>query len=573
MIFRSIAALALCCPLLSAQGPLEAREITIVSAPYTPRLATAIKVDASLVEAAVVVRNAKGEAVAGLRREDFEIRDEGKKRDIRSFAIETTARVAPGAAVATPGTAAAAPKAAASPKPRARWIALLFDDLNSNAAQLISARIAAQRFLKEGLEPADRVSVFTTYGRQIVPFTADLDQINAALSKLSPHPMKADATLCPSLSAYEAYLIANRIDSDVLEVKVEETRRCSSMPPPRQRRGQPPNESDPIVQQVIQLANSVWEQTRFTSRNTLEAIRDIVDHMAQLSGDRLLICASGGFHSGTLEREQDELINRSLRAGVVIDSLDAKGLYVQDAPVMGLGASARSVTMQQNLGTRPQESANDALAVLAYGTGGLFFHNNNDLTAGLREMMAPETTYLIGFAPDAAPDGKYHKLKARVSAAGHYDVQARPGYVAVAAAAKVEAPPRKIDEAALATDSRTEPAATIGSAIQTAADGSRSFAAVLHIDLEHMTFREAFGIRNQRVVFIAILNDLQGNFVTATEYTINLALQQATYDKYAGGGFNATAILKAPKGKYRLRGAADLGNGAIATATLEVEIP
>jgi hypothetical protein len=95
----------------------------------------------------------------------------------------------------------------------------------------------------------------------------------------------------------------------------------------------------------------------------------------------------------------------------------------------------------------------------------------------------------------------------------------------------------------------------------------------LHIDLEHMAFREAFGIRNQRVVFIAILNDLQGNFVTATEYTINLALQQATYDKYAGGGFNATAILKAPKGKYRLRGAADLGNGAIATATLEVEIP
>ena len=473
MILRSITALALCCPLLSAQGPLETREITIVSTPYIPRLATAIHLDASLVEAAIVVRNANGEAVAGLRREDFEIRDEGKMREIRSFAVETGAHEAPGAS--------APPNAAASPKPRARWIALLFDDLNSNAAQLISARIAAQRLLKEGLQPADRISVFTTHGRQIVPFTADIDRIHAALNKLSP-------------------------------------------------------------------VNVLWQQTRATSRSTIAVIRDVVDHLAQFSGNRLLICASGGFQSDGLESEQSELIDRSLRAGVVIDSLDAKGLYVQEAPVMGLGASARSVTMQQNLGTGSQEASNDALSVLAHGTGGLFFHNNNDFSAGLREMMTPETTYLIGFAPDAVPDGKYHKLKVRVSAAGHYDVQARPGYVATPAVVKTETPPRKIDEAALANDSRTEPAATIGSAIQTAADGSQSFAAVLHIDLAHMAFREAFGIRNQRVVFIAILNDLQGNFVTATEYAINLALQQATYDKYAGGGFNATAILKAPKG-------------------------
>jgi VWFA-related protein len=576
VIVRWICALALCAAALDAQGLLEDREIMATSTPYTPRLSTAIKVDARLVEVTVVVRNGKGEAIPGLRREDFEIRDEGKKRDITSFVAEASERsVTHTASGAAPG---ASQPAGPGAKARTRWIGLLFDDLNSSAPELISARIAALRFLKEGLEPGDHLSVFTTYGRQVVAFTTDVAQIAAALNKLAPHPVKADYNLCPSMRPYEAYLITSRTDPGVLPVKVDEARRCSgSPPPPRSRRGQQGGDmessSDPIVEQVIGLARNIWEQTRATSRNTFGAVSDVVDYMAQYKGERLLVCASGGFYSGTLETEQDELINRALHAGVVIDSLDAKGLYVQEAPQLGLGGNVRSVIMQQSMGTRPQESANDALAGLAYGTGGIFFHNNNDLTAGLREMMAPEVTYLLGFSPGGSPDNKYHRLKVRVSAAGHYDVQARPGYVAIATAPVTETAPRKIDEAALGLDARPDAAVTIGSTMQTTADGSKAFAALLHLDLKRMTFREAFGIRNQRVAFIATLTDAQGNFVTGKEYTIDFALKEATYEKYAAGGFNAAAVLQAPRGKYRLRGVADLGNGAIAAATLDVEIP
>ena len=527
-------------------------------------------------EVTVVVRNGKGEAIPGLRREDFEIRDEGRKRDITSFVAETTERSVTHAA--NGAAPAASQPTVPGAKARTRWIGLLFDDLNSNAAELISARIAALRFLKEGLEPGDHLSVFTTYGRQMVAFTTDVAQIAGALNKLAPHPVKADYNFCPSMRPYEAYLITSRTDPGILPVKVEEARRCSGSPPPtRSKRGQPSGDmessSDPLVEQVIQLAHTVWEQTRATSRNTLGAVSDIVDYMAQYKGDRLLVCASGGFYSGTLETEQDELINRALHAGVVIDSLDAKGLYVQEAPQLGMGGNARSVIMQQSMGTRPQETTNDALAGLAYGTGGIFFHNNNDLTAGLREMMAPEVTYLLGFVPVGSPDNKYHRLKVHVSAAGHYDVQARPGYVAVTTAPVSEAAPRKIDEAALGSDARPDAAVAIGSTIQTVADGSKAFAAVLHLDLKRMAFREAFGMRNQRVSFIATLTDVQGNFVTGREYTIDFALRDATYEKYAAGGFNAAAVLAAPPGKYRLRGVVDLGNGAISATTLDVEIP
>ncbi len=72
---------------LGAQNSLEPKEIDIRSSVYTPRPANALKVDATLVEATVVVRDGHGRAVPGLQRGDFEIRDEGKKREIRSFVV------------------------------------------------------------------------------------------------------------------------------------------------------------------------------------------------------------------------------------------------------------------------------------------------------------------------------------------------------------------------------------------------------------------------------------------------------------------------------------------------------
>jgi hypothetical protein len=38
------------------------------------------------------------------------------------------------------------------------------------------------------------------------------------------------------------------------------------------------------------------------------------------------------------------------------------------------------------------------MAALASGTGGAFYHKNNDLLQGFRKIgMAPETMYLLGF--------------------------------------------------------------------------------------------------------------------------------------------------------------------------------
>lgn len=542
---------------LGAQTSIDIKEVSVRSSAYTPRLATALTVDATLVETNVVVRDGRGRAVPGLQQADFEIRDEGKKREIRSFVVRTAVHAG---APATVGDSSGAAPSAANRKIRTRWVGLVFDDLNSSAADLISARTAAVRFLKEGLQPGDQVAIFTTYGRQILPFTTDAAAVAAALDNLAPQARTPNRGTCPSMTPYEAYLIDNRQDPSVLTVKVSEARRCSFASP------------GAVVQMVLGQASQIWEEVLQNSRNTLGALHDIVDYMGRLQGDRLLLAASSGFLSSTLEMEQDDLINRALHAGVVIDALDAKGLFTQTPVESVPGMTQRSVTMQQSMGTSPQMASNDALSNLAYSTGGIFFHNNNDLTAGIREMMAPEVTYLIAFAPEGSPDGKYHKIKVRVSARQSVDVQARPGYMALAAKKEQRAEPREIDAEVLAADDRRDAPATFA---VTAAGGeaAKTVSSVLHIDLQRLTLKELHGVHSQKLTYIAALLDSQGSFVIGKEYQIDLALKESTLAQYLERGLNLTAQLQAPKGSYRLRAVLEVaGDGKMSSATLPVEI-
>ena len=69
------------------------------------------------------------------------------------------------------------------------------------------------------------------------------------------------------------------------------------------------------------------------------------------------------------------------------------------------------------------------MADLAEGTGGTYFHNNNDLEGGLKSLAAaPEYLYLLEFSLQGVkPNGTYHPLKVEVAPTG-LTLQARRGY-------------------------------------------------------------------------------------------------------------------------------------------------
>lgn len=553
---------------LSGQDRTDPKELRASISEYLPRAQYALRTETRLVEVGVEVRDSRGHAVPGLKRSDFEIRDGGKPRAIKVFAVNTAAPAAPAAASPKQNPAAPPP-----PEVRPRFVGLLFDDMNSNVGEFRSAQLAAKRFVTEGLSVGDRVAVFTTSRAQVLPFTADAGPLLEAIEGLRIRPFRADGSGCPELTPFDAYLIAERNDAASIEIKVAEARRCLNLPPPRGR-SSPDTETERLARNVIAQANAVWAQARGFSQSTLGTIRYVVDYMALMPGGRVLLLASGGFYSASLEAQQNDIISRALRGAVVINSLDAKGLYTIDPGEIPRGGDSQSIIRQQLLGTRPKEESNNALVYLAQSTGGRFFHNNNDLNQGFKELaVLPEITYILGFAPDPVPDGKYHKLSVRLTAANHYSLQARPGYFAPKEAPVNPTPERRIDREVLATTLLRELPAFLSTGAGKLDSGKIGVATAVSLDIKQLRFTDRSGARTQQITFVAVLLDEQGVFVTGRESVIDMALKEGTYARLLEQGVNAVVRLEAPPGIYRLRVVVEeAGAGRLSSFTERVEV-
>ncbi len=566
----------ICSSAFSFQQNLSSKEMSASIRTYWPRSQYTLKADSNLVEVGVVVRDTRGRAIGGFTKDDFVIEDAGKHREITTFSVEMSVPMT------TPPPAANA-KDSTPESPRSvlpwRYVALLFDDFSMAFADQFNVKAAARRFLKEGLAQGDRVGLFTTSGKQVVPFTDDVAKLVAVLDGYNSFPRTPDGGICPKLTPYDAYIIANKIDYETFAIKDAEYLQCTK--PRRQTqasipRGQtgpwPPPGTNPVMVQ----AENMWIQIRDTSARALETTGRLVDYMAQLPGRKMVLLASSGFLAATLEAEYQKVINHALHAVVVINTLDAKGLYAEDAPdVTRVGANEFSIRRLVELGTKPKDLNKDVMSVLAGSTGGLFFENNNDLDLGFRKLgMMPEVSYLLGFLPHEAPDGKYHGLKVRLKSKNDYMIQARPGYWAVT---KKQLEPldreRKVDRQVMGADTLGELPAVIGSEPAKTNSGEPALEVVITIDARKFHFVEKEGLRTQNLLFIATLFDEKGDFVTGTELQVKFALRESTYTRFTETGIEMSVLLQAPPGTYRLRGVAQDGiEGKIVASSFPVQI-
>jgi VWFA-related protein len=157
--------------------------------------------------------------------------------------------------------------------------------------------------------------------------------------------------------------------------------------------------------------------------------------MSKLQGQRILILLSPGFLSLSPDAMtfKSRIFDQAAAANVVINTLDARGLYVGN-PDASQGTNA---TTSQILGETSSDhqagmlASENAMSELADGTGGTFFHNSNDLQGGLKSLAAaPEYMYLLTISlKDAKLNGTFHQLQVKVDQHG-LEVQARKGYFA-----------------------------------------------------------------------------------------------------------------------------------------------
>ncbi len=519
-------AAAIVCLKIAAQPSIPSDEIRSHTTPYLPASGVVLRTEVRIVEVPVVVRGGQHAFIQGLKESDFKLFDNGKKQEITSFSVRNQL-----ARDRSPG----APPAASKSTPR--FIALCFDDLHLMASGLEPVKTAAREFVKKSLSPGDEVAVFATSQSQKSVFSSDVPALLDQIERIAAAPQRAlpDAEKCPLIRPYEAYQIANGMDpgNQVRSAKMAECEACYH---------KPCQEGE-----ITSRANAIWANTRTYTASTLGVVDGLVDGMAKLPGQRIIVLTSSGFLAGTQETVVDKLMDKARQAEVVINSLDARGLSFGDS------------------------TANGA-AVLAAGTGGEYFHGN-DLIAGFRELgQMPDSIYILGFTPAGAADGRFHKLRVQLASNNHYEVESRLGYTAAQTSASAgDAPASKLENEVASTETVN------GFPISFQWEqwpGPPSITMILKIDIARLHFRQWNGRHVQQLTVIGALEDDHGAVIAGKRSELQLSFRDATLEQLSKTGFTTALKIAAPPGRYVARAAAQEqldGKLAAESATIEIK--
>jgi VWFA-related protein len=516
---------------------------------------TTFKVNVRLVVVRAVVRDLQGHAVGNLHKEDFQVFDKGKPQVISQFEVEQ-----PGALIAkarqqsdedsadvSPGDAPS--NAANGPNVPERFIAYLFDDVHLEFGDLARVRQAAERHFST-LRPTDRAAIFTTSGRTVLDYTDDHAQLHETLLQLRPQPITGGFNNdCPNISYYQADLIVNQRDPQATQVALQEAASC--LPTPL---GMPAPDPTPMVDatsaQVLNAGNQ-------ESHVSLSVLKEVVHSLSRMPGQRSVVLLSPGFITPQMEYEYGEIIDRAVRSQVIVNTLEARGLYVN----LPGGDASNQLVRQPPPGKGLIEIAaasaqDDLLAVLANSTGGVFFHNNNDFNEGFRRVAeAPEYSYLLAFVPQNLKlDGSFHSLKVTLKSPQKLSLQARRGYYAPKSFTDPsEQAKQEIEDAMFSQEELHNLPVKLHTQFFKASDEDAKLVVLAHVDVRLLHFRKLEGRNNNVLTCVSALFNRNGNFIQGMQKTITMHLKDETLDHKLAAGITLKTSFDVKPGSYLVR--------------------
>jgi VWFA-related protein len=505
----------------------------------------------NLVLVPVVVRDAQGRAVGNLQKEDFQLFDKGKPQVISKFSIEKSGGQAAPEKQAADAPATGKPQEPAPPAMPERYVAYLFDDVHLVFGDLARVRDAAGRHI-DALQVTDRAAIFSTSGQTTLDFTDDRAKLHETLLRLQPRPIaRSGVRECPDVSYYMADLIENKNDPQALDAATMEAMVCMNLTAAQRQ----------IAEQAAKMAASrQFNNGDHETRVSLDVIKDVVRRMSAMPGQRSVILVSPGFFTSfDVQTYKTDVIDRAIHANVIINALDARGLWTvipggDASQQSGYSSAAAPIISQYQHMSASVEG--DVLAELADGTGGIFFHDSNDLDGGFKRVAArPEYLYLLGFSPQNLKlDGSFHKLKVTVKESPKLNLQARRGYYAPRHVADPEeAAKQEIEDALFSREEMHDLPVELHTQFFKATENSARVAVLARVDLRQMRYRKVDGRNRNDLTVVSGLFDRNGNYVTGSQKLITMRLRDETLENKLRSVITVKTSFEVKPGTYLVR--------------------
>lgn len=407
-----------------------------------------IHVEVKQVLVPVTVTDSKGHSVQGLRSNNFRVFEDGVEQRIVSFSAEVGA--AGQLFQSQPPTDIAGPPELISPntsegKTRLPIYLVVVDTLNSEFGNFEQVRRALQKLLR-GERAGEALYGLVTLTRGVAVIQQLTTDPSAVLRILD------DKRFTNSILASEQSNLTLQ-ETQLLQMLDDYCQHCPCS------RGARICSKGSQFDKIMFFAASAAQACGLQLHDFLAGLRTLVESLGTIPGKRTLILISDGFSIQPgrdlfeliaayvndpgvglqdpvprLDSEIQDLLRAAQSRDVAFYAIDSRGLYV--IPPGGYDVTVVSRTKTYEVGPRIEEAKaisvthrGDGLQQLAEETGGLFFHNSNDILKGLRRALEDgRAYYLLVYVPsNRRPDGKFRKILVQVDGK-NLNIRAKQGY-------------------------------------------------------------------------------------------------------------------------------------------------
>jgi VWFA-related protein len=408
-----------------------------------------IKVNAELVQTAVTVVDKDGHFVDGLDRDSFQLLVDGKPRPISLFDRITAGNASAAQLSKSAPSDSPVAKVSRTPTVLGRTVVFFIDDMHMSADGLHRTRDMLRRFLTNEMTMADSAVITTASGQIgfLEQFTNNKQVLSTAIERLSPrqYEVRSYGTGSTQMREFDALIIdtseSKKVNSEVLNYYIRECVVQTSSP-----------KTIPVARAAIAMtcetqvrnsARAVLIQSAKLTQNMYASLDSVMRSAAKSPGRKLAFFISDGFlldagpHAPDLRGSLDTIIDSAQKAGVVVYTIDSRGLtndgvdMRQGSARMDFGAPIGEVQARQ-----------DAMNALAGDTGGRALRNTNFFDRWVGKVLDETSNYyLLAWRPDNEAErlAKFRHVQISIVNRPDLSVRAPRGYLTGPATTEVAA--------------------------------------------------------------------------------------------------------------------------------------